>query len=255
MKQLIKDVLEDMSQDQINLASETARETIATVIISAIRASDKGWYLDLDHSEEREKEDKKILESRKTEEWKVKESWVCSICGKNTYDVDWDYIGSGTNHLGCELEDEKRKGDRREKKEVLEPRVVDDAGVDIKTGKYVGDPGWPDRDFLGISQREKNWSQKKHEEKVFNQAVFGDSRDLTEAKLDNHQLTNDREYPYNSFVRNKEEADKLAEEIVSDNDTGYIYESPDGGKTVYKRKVGGSERELVKDWKKINVRK
>ena len=215
MKQLIKDVLEDMSQDQINLASETARETIATVIISAIRASDKGWYLDLDHSEEREKEDKKILESRKTEEWKVKESWVCSICGKNTYDVDWDYIGSGTNHLGCELEDEKRKGDRRE----------------------------------------KNWSQKKHEEKVFNQAVFGDSRDLTEAKLDNHQLPNDREYPYNSFVRNKEEADKLAEEIVSDNDTGYIYESPDGGKTVYKRKEGSDKREVVKDWKKINVRK
>ena len=184
MKQLIKDVLEDMSQDQINLASETARETIATVIISAIRASDKGWYLDLDHSEEREKEDKKILESRKTEEWKVKESWVCSICGKNTYDVDWDYIGSGTNHLGCELEDEKRKGDRREKNwsqkkhedkvfgEYVEDideqahaqgrgssyRVVDDAGVDIETGKYVGDPG---------VKREKNWSQKKHEDKVF----------------------------------------------------------------------------------------
>ena len=27
------------------------------------------------------------------------------------------------------------------KKEVPEPRVVDDAGVDIKTGKYIGDPG------------------------------------------------------------------------------------------------------------------
>ena len=27
------------------------------------------------------------------------------------------------------------------KKEVPEPRVVDDAGVDIKTGKYVGDSG------------------------------------------------------------------------------------------------------------------
>ena len=27
------------------------------------------------------------------------------------------------------------------KKEVPELRVVDDAGVDIKTGKYVGDPG------------------------------------------------------------------------------------------------------------------
>ena len=195
MKQLIKDVLEDMSQDQINLASETARETIATVIISAIRASDKGWYLDLDHSEEREKKDKKILESHMIGEQKARDSWVCEICGKSTYEVEYDYIGTGTNHLGCELEDEKRKGDRRE----------------------------------------KNWSQKKHEDKVFNQA----------------QLTNDREYPYNSFVRNKKEVDKLAEEIVTDNDTGYIYESPDGGKTVYKRKEGSDKRELVKDWKKV----
>ena len=195
MKQLIKDVLEDMSQDQINLASETARETIATVIISAIRASDKGWYLDLDHSEEREKKDKKILESHMIGEQKARDSWVCEICGKSTYEVEYDYIGTGTNHLGCELEDEKRKGDRRE----------------------------------------KNWSQKKHEDKVFGN--------------DEH-----REYPYNSFVRNKEEVDKLAEEIVSDNDTGYIYESPDGGKTVYKRKEGSDKRELVKDWKKINVR-
>ena len=45
--------------------------------------------------------------------------------------------------------------------------------------------------------------------------------------------------------------DKLTEEIVTDNDTGYIYESPDGGKTVYKRKEGSDKRELVKDWEKI----
>ena len=157
MKQLIKDVLEDMSQDQINLASETARETIATVIISAIRASDKGWYLDLDHSEEREKEDKKILESRKTEEWKVKESWVCSICGKNTYDVDWDYIGSGTNHLGCELESEM-KGDKR----VTKDRRKDD-------------------------RREKNYSQKKHEEKVFGHDQGGSYEKKTWPGLDSIQ--------------------------------------------------------------------
>ena len=34
------------------------------------------------------------------------DKWICEICGKNTYGVDWDYIGSGTNHLGCELEAE-----------------------------------------------------------------------------------------------------------------------------------------------------
>ena len=210
MKQLIKDVLEDMSNDQINLASETARETIANIIVATIRTR-KDWYLDLEDWKGREKEDKKILESHLSEEWKVKASWVCSICGKNTYYIDFDYIGSGTNHLGCELELEM--GDRRE----------------------------------------KNWSQKKHEDKVFNQAVFGDNKDLYEAKLDNRS-DNHREYPYNSFVRNKKEADKLSEEIVSDNDTGYIYESSDGGKTVYKRKEGSDKRELVKDWKKINVR-
>ena len=38
-----------------------------------------------------------------------KEKWVCSICGKNTYNVEYDYIGSGTNHLGCELEIEMGK--------------------------------------------------------------------------------------------------------------------------------------------------
>ena len=188
MKQLIKDVLDDMSTGQINLSSTGARELIATTVAAVLKSN--GTYL------KDSEMDKQMARER--------EKWVCSICGENTFDVDYDYIGSDTNHLGCELEHEKR----------------------VSSDRRQGD------------RREKNFSQKKHEDKVFN-----------------HQLTNDREYPYNSFVRNKEEADKLAEEIVSDNDTGYIYESPDGGKTVYKRKEGSDKREVVKDWKKINVRK
>ena len=43
------------------------------------------------------------------------------------------------------------------------------------------------------------------------------------------------------------ERNKLSEEIVDDKDAGYIYESPDGGKTVYKRKNGSDERELIKE--------
>ncbi len=34
---------------------------------------------------------------------KIRETWVCQLCGENTYDVDLDYIGSNTNHLGCEM--------------------------------------------------------------------------------------------------------------------------------------------------------
>jgi len=47
---------------------------------------------------------RKKMGEDKREELKAKKSWVCQICGKSTYDVDYDYIGSGTNHLGCELE-------------------------------------------------------------------------------------------------------------------------------------------------------
>ena len=36
--------------------------------------------------------------------WESMQHWVCDICGKDTSEIDYDYIGSGTNHLGCELE-------------------------------------------------------------------------------------------------------------------------------------------------------
>ena len=45
---------------------------------------------------------------------------------------------------------------------------------------------------------------------------------------------------------------QLSEEIVDNKDEKYIYESPDGGKTVYRRKFGEDERELVTNWKEVN---
>ena len=40
--------------------------------------------------------------------------WTCDICNENTHEVDYDYLGNGTNHLGCELkqEDLQRKSDK-----------------------------------------------------------------------------------------------------------------------------------------------
>ena len=150
MKQLIKDVLEDMSHGPtaVTLTSPVFRETIANAVVAAIR-SKRGWVLDLNTYDGKPE--------FKTKGQKARESWVCSMCGKNTYDVDWDYIGSGTNHLGCELELEMK-------------------------------------------------------EKAFNQ---------------------------DSSV------DKLSEEIIDSRDIGYIYESPDSGKTIYRRKMGESKKELV----------
>ena len=41
-------------------------------------------------------------------------NWVCSVCGNETSKVEYDYIGSGTNHLQCELElDDESCGTQR----------------------------------------------------------------------------------------------------------------------------------------------
>ena len=121
MKKIIRKVLEELGDTQINLGSEAARETIATLVSVALK--DKGVY-------------KKYI-SDELEEQKARETWVCSICGENTYDVDYEHIGSCTNHLGCELE------------------------VEMKSDKRVTN------DRRSGDRREKNYSQKKHEERVF----------------------------------------------------------------------------------------
>jgi hypothetical protein len=192
MKKIIMDVLEDMSNSQdgqLNLASEVARETTAKLISSTLKS--KGSYI--------------VFTDSEIKEQNARETWVCSICGENTADVDYDYLGSGTNHLGCELAEGFQ--------EITKDR------------------------------REKNRLQKKHEDKVFG-----------------HDQGGSYEYPYNSFVRSKEdiqkqaylemtsdglpeggdaqavlESHKLAEEIVEAQEGTWIYESPDGGKTVFRR--------------------
>ena len=87
MKQIIKDVLDDMSDSQVNLGSNTARNMVSTLISTALQT--KGTYTEYDDSE--------------IEEQNARATWVCSICGENTADVEYDYLGSGTNHLGCEM--------------------------------------------------------------------------------------------------------------------------------------------------------
>lgn len=129
MKQIIKGVLEKHGKLNVNLGSDAARDVITKEIIEKIKNEDKA-------------------DPNKDIMVKERETWVCSICGKNTYDVDWDYIGSRTNHLECELQ-----------------------------------------------------------------------------------------------------INKLSEEIVDDKSKKYIYESPDGGKTIYRREFQKSEREVVEDWK------
>ncbi len=154
MKKLIKQVLNELGDTQINLGSEAARETIASLVSTALK--DKGSYTEHTDSE--------------IEEQEARATWVCSICGENTYDVEWDYIGSNTNHLGCEMKSW----------DTIKDHINENDGDDVakalghmdKDGNYITEPDGDRRDKSDDrrkgDRREKNWSQKKHENKVFN---------------------------------------------------------------------------------------
>ena len=45
MKKLIRNILKDVANGQVNLESEAAREMIVNLIMAGIK--EKGWYLDL----------------------------------------------------------------------------------------------------------------------------------------------------------------------------------------------------------------
>jgi len=217
MKQTIRDVLDDMSDSQINLASDAARETVSNLISVALKT--KGSYTEYGDDE--------------IEEQNARETWVCSICGKNTFEVDYDYIGSGTNHLGCELELEI------DKKSYINDEV-DETDKDKKVdwfdfqNSYFGNCNDDADYYTGPKPREKNWSQKKHEDKV-----FGDEKSWYEDAGDGTMLKVKQNW-----------VDKLSEEIVDNKDEKYIYESPDGGKTVFRRpfsEYDTSKKEEI-DW-------
>ena len=162
------DVLNDMSHSQVNLGSNAARKMVSTLISTALKS--KGCYTEYDDSE--------------VEEQNARETWVCSICGKNTADVDYDYLGSGTNHLSCEL--------KQESQEVEEIEI---------TGHDHGKV-WPGTDAI--------------QKQIYN------------------EMTSDG-LPEGGDAQAVLESHKLADEIVDNQEGKWIYESPDGGKTVFRR--------------------
>ena len=183
MKQIIKGVLDDMSESQINLASSAARETVSSLISVALKT--KGCYTEYGDSE--------------IEEQEARATWVCSICGENTADVDYDYLGSGTNHLSCEL-----------KQESQEIEEIEMTGHDH--GKV-----WPGTDAI--------------QKQIYN------------------EMTSDG-LPEGGDAQAVLESHKLADEIVNAKKGDWIYESPDGGKTVFRRPFSDTNPENKEeiDW-------
>jgi hypothetical protein len=263
MKQLIMNVLEDMSSGQVNLGSESARKNIANTIIAAIKTNKKGWFLDIGSIDGKPKLTKEELAIQR-----AKETWVCTICGESTYDVEDDYIGSKTNHLGCELKSQEEIEDFIE--DIDEQAYAqgressyDDLPEGLKRAKELSAEAIEE----GM-RRTKNDMQLEHEDKVFDTAGeevepintyftadVRDERDLEDQKFGGDTGTDadfnigqseeiDGAYTAEEFEEWEEAVKK--EETKFDPEKKYIFESPDGGETVYRREFGSDERVKIK---------
>ena len=277
MEDTIRVALARWRDRQPNMGSESFRNNLAQEIALLLR--EKGSYIEFTDSE--------------IDEQKARETWVCSICGKSTFEVEDDYIGSGTNHLGCELKVSEEKNDIH--REPPYNSFVKNKEELEKSNDYV---------YSGDMKesRKKNWLQEKHEEKVFGHDQGGnyipaseevdgmytdeevkgweeavgyvepdndtdvELRDkiFEEQKHEFFENTQKQLYtemtseglPEGGDSQAVKESHRLAEELV-DSPTGYIYESPDGGETIYRRKVGESKKTKLtkKEWKKIKNEK
>ena len=186
MEKLIETVLEELRDT--NLHSAAGRQAIVRGIMKEIR-SGKGFFLNMNSI------DGERVPGQTDKEEEAK--WVCEHCGESTFYVEYDYIGSGANHLQCDLKETKHFAD------------------DFHEGKDG------DNDYVYSGDLKDAQQQAYNELSADGLPPGGDA-----------QVTRD--------------ANKLAEEIAGGSaDLGYIFESPDGGETLYKRKVGESERELI----------
>jgi hypothetical protein len=101
MKEVIKVCL-----DRYNNTSHSNDE-LSNLIIGAIKT--QGWYLNMSDKNDVCEHNNNINSTcSECDEEQARESWVCGICNESTYAVEWDHVGSGTNHLSCELEIEMK---------------------------------------------------------------------------------------------------------------------------------------------------
>ena len=117
-------------------------------------------------------------------------------------------------------------------------------------------------DYIGSNYNHLQCDLKetKHFANDFHDGKDGDnnyvySGDLKDAQQQAYNELSADGLPPGGDAQATRDAQKLAEEIAGGSvDLGYIFESPDGGETIYRRKVGESERELIskENWKEYN---
>ena len=239
MKQIILNVLDGMTGNQTNLDSDAAREVIADSITGALESN--GVYTEYSKDE---------LEKRE-----AKKGWVCQTCGKSTFETEYDYLVHPKLHLGCALKEEMDGNDIKEQYHKASSKL-------FKVGKRESvkysskGPEYDSRENPSIPYLPGKHTEIELEKQK--RPVFPEAKNYCSKKAWICSIcgknTYDVDWDYIGSNTNHLECElenemknKLSEEIVDNKDIKYIYESPDGGKTIYRREFGSDEKELIKN--------
>ena len=239
MRQIIKDVLNIHGEMNVNLASDAARDVIAIEIIEKLKK--KGFYTEYRKDE---------LEKRE-----AKKGWVCQTCGKSTFETEYDYLVHPKLHLGCALKEEMDGNDIKEQYHKASSQLFKEGKRESVKYSSKG-PEYDSRENPSIPYLPGKHTEIELEKQK--RPAFPEAKNYCSKKAWICSIcgknTYDVDWDYIGSNTNHLECElenemknKLSEEIVDNKDIKYIYESPDGGKTIYRREFGSDEKELVKN--------
>jgi hypothetical protein len=229
MKQLIMNALKGMSTGQINLESESARKSVANTIVAAMKTNKKGWFLDLGSIDGKPKLTEEELETLESDD--MPEGL------KRAKELSQEAIVEGMRRTknDMQLEHENKVFDKDEEED--EP-INTYFTADVKDKRDLEDQEDGDdvAKALGHMNEEGNFITQAEE--VDGMYFDDEVKEWEEAVKETETLVDKSLEDY--------ERNKLSEEIVDDSDKTFIYESPDSGKTIYRRDLDSDERVEIK---------
>ncbi len=221
-------VLEDMSSGQVNLESEGARKNIANTIITAIKSNGgkygKGWVLDLSTLDKKPKltpEEAHTMPEGLKRAKELSQQAIEEGMRRTKNDMQLEHENKVFDTAGEEIDPVNSyfTADVKDERDLEDQKIGGDTGIDA--------------DFRMEQSEEVDGMYFDDEVKGWEEAVgYKEEVKKTDTLIDKS---------VEDFERNK-----LSEEIVDDKDAEYIYESPDGGETIYRREFGSDEREEIK---------
>jgi len=98
--------IRDVQKTQIDPYEKLIQEELGRLIPSLLKNEEDGvidWTCDIMNCSSDDEVFDTIKQIKIIQREKQKNNWICKYCGKNTYDVDCEYL-FGTDHLSCTLE-------------------------------------------------------------------------------------------------------------------------------------------------------